>query len=260
MWKYFYLIEIQYLGYRFHGWAKQPAVKTIHEMVDKTFRFALPGMRFKTLGSSRTDAMVSANQSIFELFLDEEIDQEELLESLNSNFPPDIRVISISEVDSNFNIIQSPKTKDYVYLFAFGEKAHPFSAPFVYTFQEELDIELMQEGAQLFEGLHNFKNFCTKPKENSVYEREITHSRIERNSVLSADFFPENTWAFHIQSKGFLRNQVRMMMGQLYKLGKGDLSLEELKESLLGKPRPHFEYIAPASGLLLYKIDIKKSH
>jgi hypothetical protein len=27
MQQYFYLIHIQYLGFRFHGWAKQPNVK-----------------------------------------------------------------------------------------------------------------------------------------------------------------------------------------------------------------------------------------
>ncbi|MGK0489623.1 MAG: tRNA pseudouridine38-40 synthase, partial [Candidatus Endobugula sp.] len=30
--RYFYLITIQYLGFRFHGWAKQPMIKTIHQM------------------------------------------------------------------------------------------------------------------------------------------------------------------------------------------------------------------------------------
>lgn len=260
MWKFFYLIEIQYLGYRFHGWAKQKDVKTVHEMVDKTFRFALPDQPCKTLGSSRTDAMVSANHFAFELFLDREVDTEALLASLNSNFPPDIRALSVTQVDSSFNIISSPRLKEYVYLFAFGEKAHPFSAPYLYTFPEELNIEIMQEGAKLFEGIHNFRKYCTKPKEGSIYEREIDYSRIMKNDVLHASFFPENTWAFHIHSKGFLRNQVRLMMGQLYELGKGTIQLEDLKESLLGKPGSHFLYIAPPSGLLLNKIQFKKNH
>ena len=39
--KYFYLITIQYLGYRFHGWQKQPNVKTLHLMVDRTLNFIL---------------------------------------------------------------------------------------------------------------------------------------------------------------------------------------------------------------------------
>ena len=67
--KYFYLITIQYLGYRFHGWQKQPDVKTLHLMVDRTFNFILEGKRFKSLSSGRTDAMVSAECAAIELFL-----------------------------------------------------------------------------------------------------------------------------------------------------------------------------------------------
>ena len=56
--KYYYVITIQYLGYRFHGWQKQPDVKTVHLMIDRTLNFILEGKKFKSLGSGRTDAMV----------------------------------------------------------------------------------------------------------------------------------------------------------------------------------------------------------
>lgn len=259
MWNYYYLIHIQYLGYRFHGWAKQPKVKTLHQMVDKTFDFVIGDRDFKSLGSSRTDAMVSANDMAFELFLKEKVDEEDLLNELNSNFPPDMRAISVEEVDSKFNIIQNPRIKEYVYLFAYGEKPHPFSSPFLYTFKEELDIELMKKGALLFEGEHYFRRYCTKPKENANFTRNIIYSRIEKNELLSANFFPDDTWAYHIHSKGFLRNQVRLMMGQLYQLAKGAISLDELRESLTEKIAPHFDYIAPASGLILNKIHFKSN-
>ena len=67
--RYYYLIKIQYLGYRFHGWQKQPDVKTIHLMIDRTLKFILKDVRFKTLGAGRTDAMVSANEAALELFI-----------------------------------------------------------------------------------------------------------------------------------------------------------------------------------------------
>ena len=67
--KYFYVITVQFLGYRFHGWQKQPNVKTIHLMIDRTLKFILEEQQFKTLGAGRTDAMVSAQEAAFELFL-----------------------------------------------------------------------------------------------------------------------------------------------------------------------------------------------
>jgi tRNA pseudouridine38-40 synthase len=74
MQQYYYLIHIQYLGFRFHGWAKQPNVKTVHQFIDKTLPYVLGHNDFKTLGSSRTDAMVSANHFVLELFLKEALD------------------------------------------------------------------------------------------------------------------------------------------------------------------------------------------
>src|SRR5210317_1819945 len=106
--QHFYLIHIQYLGFRFHGWAKQPDVKTVHQFIDKTLPFVLGHKNFKTLGSSRTDAMVSANHAIFELFLNESLDEQQFFHDLNSNLPTDIRVIKVEATDEKFNVIQSP--------------------------------------------------------------------------------------------------------------------------------------------------------
>ena len=67
--KYFYVVTIQFLGFRFHGWQKQTNAKTLHEMVDKSLEFVFHHTNFKTLGASRTDAKVSANRYVFELFI-----------------------------------------------------------------------------------------------------------------------------------------------------------------------------------------------
>ncbi|MGB8705833.1 MAG: tRNA pseudouridine(38-40) synthase TruA, partial [Gillisia sp.] len=68
--RFYYLCRVQFLGYRLHGWQRQPNFKTVEGLLKKTFKFILPEKRFKILGSSRTDAMVSANNAAFELFLE----------------------------------------------------------------------------------------------------------------------------------------------------------------------------------------------
>ncbi|MEN8137520.1 MAG: tRNA pseudouridine(38-40) synthase TruA [Bacteroidota bacterium] len=253
--KHYYLLHIQYLGFRFHGWQKQKDVKTIHLMIDKTVRFVLGHDDFKTLGTSRTDALVSANQSAFELFLKEEIDESEFLKEMNKNLPSDIKITDIKEVDNKFNIINTPKIKEYLYLFSFGEKAHPFSSSLMSSFTYELDIELMKKGANLFLGMHNFRRYCTKPSEKTNFHREMIVSEIVENDIYKANFFPEKSYLFRIKSSGFMRNQVRLMMGQLLMLGRGDINLEELEISLSGDEESPFNYIAPASGLILNSID-----
>lgn len=256
--KYFYVITVQYLGYRFHGWQKQPDVKTLHLMVDRTLNFILEGKRFKSLSSGRTDAMVSAECAAFELFLFEPIvDETAFLELFNYNLPQDIRALSIREVDEKFNIIQHSKIKEYLYLFAFGEKCHPFCAPIMTTILDDLDIVKMKQGAKLFEGEHYFKSYCYKATNNGIYTREILTCELVENTIYNANYFPKKTYLLRVRGKGFMRNQIRLMMGALIDLGKGKLTTEYIKSSLLADSTIKMDYIAPASGLILNKIEFE---
>ena len=248
---YFYLIHIQYLGFRYHGWQKQPKFKTVHFMVDKTIEFIFKDRPFKTHGTSRTDAKVSANHSAFELFLSEPVDLQWFQAEMNDNLPGDIRILRIEEVDKNFNIIKTPRLKEYLYLFACGEKPHPFSAALVMHFKENLDIELMKEGALLFQGKHNFINYCSKPAENTEFNREILVSKIEENTLFTANFFPEKSYLLHLHSKGFMRYQARLIMAQLIRLGKHEIDLDYIRMTLRGDVFDPVNQIAPSSGLLL---------
>lgn len=257
--RFYYLIKIQYLGYRLHGWQRQPNFKTVEGLIKKTMKFVLPQRRNKILGSSRTDAMVSANDAAFELFLYNEPleDLKEFLYMFNDNLPPDIRAISIVEVNAGFNIIQHPKQKEYLYLFSFGSKNHPFCAPLMANIKDDLDIDLMIRGAALFKGEHNFKNYCVDPSQNTIFVREITHSEILKNDLYTASFFPEDSYILKIRGTGFLRYQVRLMMGALIQLGKGKLVLDDISESLKPENSVVINFIAPASGLILNKIEFE---
>jgi len=254
---YFYLIHFQYLGFRYHGWSKQPDLLTIEQMMEKTLGFILGHCRFKILVASRTDAKVSARHCAFELFLRDPQDPEKLLTDLNLNLPGDIRILKIEEKDKNFNIINGPKIKEYLYLFSFGKKCHPFCAPLMSCFPYGLDIGLMQSGALLFKGTHHFIRYCTQPGSGTKFEREILESRITENTLFTASFFPAESYVYIIRSKGFLRYQVRLIMGQLLSLGRGEISLEDIRESLTGNDHRPLRHIAPASGLILNKISFK---
>lgn len=254
--RFYYIVSIQYLGYRFHGWQKQPNLKTVHLMVDRTLNYILEGKRFKTLVSGRTDAMVSANSSVFELFLYHEIkDFKFFIDLFNLNLPQDIRALEMREVDAEFNIIQHSKIKEYIYLFAHGQKCHPFCAPIMTTFLEQLNIEDMKTGAKLFEGQHNFKSYCFRATEKGLYNREIMHCEISENTFYTANFFPKESYALIIRGKGFGRNQIRLMMGALVNLGRGDVDLTYIKQSLTSESKEAIQFVAPASGLILNKLE-----
>lgn len=253
-----YLISVQYLGFRFHGWQKQKTAMSLHEMIDKTLGFVFPETAFKSLGSSRTDSKVSANIYFFQLFINEAIDLAQFVRCFNENAPLDLKVLSIKNTKAPFNIIQSPKLKEYHYYFSSGVKNHPFAAPLLAGFQDNLDIDLMIQGAKLFEGTHYFHKYCTEPNFETVFKREITSCFIEVNTILSANFFPETSYVLKVRGNGFLRYQIRLMMGVLVELGKHERSLDYIVDSLKEtNDRKFLRNIAPGSGLQLYHVEFK---
>lgn len=257
--KHRYLIKIQFLGFRYSGWQNQPGQKTIEGMLLKTLKFVLPGRKYKILGAGRTDAKVSALDAAFELFLEGEpiSDIQEFIKIFNLNVPPDIKVMEMVVAEDGFNIIQHVKVKEYVYLFSFGEKNHPFSAPFITSISGPLDIDLMKSACSLFVGTHDFSAYTARVQKGTRTYRTILGCGITENTILKANFFPKESYMLVVRGEGFIRYQVRMMMGALIQLGKGELDMDNLKNSLSHPDSLQLSYIAPGSGLLLNKLEFR---
>ena len=253
-----YIVRLQFLGFRFSGWQKQTNAKTLHDMVDKTLSFVFEETNYKTIGVGRTDAKVSANTYYIQMFTDKIVKEDTFIASLNANFSPDFRAISIQKVDRGFNVINAPKIKEYHYYFSFGEKNHPFSAPFIVNVDGNLDLETMEEAARLFAGEHYFHKYCTRPSEKTIFKRIIDSCEIIENDVLTANFFPEKSYIFKVRGKGFLRYQIRLMMATLFEVGKGNLDLQFIEASLKeDNDKKYMRNNAPSSGLQLYDIELE---
>jgi tRNA pseudouridine38-40 synthase len=254
---FFYLLEIQYMGFRYHGWQFQPGLKTLQGTLEKTFNYLFDNRKFKILGAGRTDAMVSAESAYFELFTNDDLELTSFQKELDDNLPADIKVLSIKAIDKGFNIIQDVKHKIYHYYFASVKEKYPFASPFMNCIREPLDIAKMCEGAKLFEGENDFHCFMTGDAENKSTIRNIQECRIEPNSELIANFFPDESFVLIVKGKGFMRYQIRLMMGALIRLGRNEISLPDIENALQGN-LPNFQkFTAPASGLRVKEINFK---
>lgn len=255
--RYYYIVRVQYLGFRFSGWQKQPGQLTIERMLQKTLKFVLPNTQFKILGAGRTDAKVSSLNGAFELFVMER-ELPELVafqELVNINLPSDIRITEITPTTADFNIIKNSKRKAYVYLFSHGEKNHPFCAPFLANIITPLNIGLMKEAAACFVGTHDFSAYTAKLSADTKVMRTVQRCEIVPNTLLKANFFPEESFALSVSGAGFMRYQIRMMMGALLQVGKQEIGLDVIKTSLLPNSGIVFTTVAPGSGLMLHELN-----
>jgi len=256
--KFSYLIHLQFLGFRFHGWQKQKELKTVQFMLEQTLNTVIGADTYRTLGASRTDSMVSAEHHLVHLMCDHEIELNAFTKAMNINLPQDLRIKEVQIAPQKFQVINCPKLKEYHYSFSYGSKTHPFCAPYLTNIIDELDIELMQKGAKIFEGEHNFIQYCYRGNDKKTYERKINHCSIELNQFLKGAFFPDQTYVMKVTGEGFLRNQIRIMMGTLFNLGLGKVSLLDIENSLSKSNTETYPigFIAPASGLILHHVEL----
>lgn len=251
------------MGFRFHGWQKQTEMKTIQGTIETVVYKLFPDQKTKMLGGSRTDSMVSAEKYVFMLILKEsEIKNIEIfIEQFNYELPPDIKILKIEEIGPGLSLIQNPKLKEYRYYFSSGNfKPHPLSAPIVTHIMGELDIDLMKSGAEYFIGTHNFKKYCFRPHLSKDFIKTIDHCSIEINDYYTANFLPPETFYFRVCGHSFMRHQIRLMVGTLFRLGLHEITLDEVKESLQGLDDKFLGFLAPASGLFLHDVvfDLEK--
>ena len=130
-----YLVSIQYLGFRFHGWQKQKNVMSLHEMIDKTLGFVFLHKNFKTLGSSRTDAKVSANTYFFQLFTDETIVAKAFIKRFNSNAPSDLKALTLTNISTPLILYNHQKKKNTIIIFLTELKIILFQQRFWWVFR-----------------------------------------------------------------------------------------------------------------------------
>ncbi|MFC4874311.1 tRNA pseudouridine(38-40) synthase TruA [Negadavirga shengliensis] len=249
-----YLFWIQYLGLRYHGWQRQPGVKTVQGILERSIRYVLGHEDFTVLGASRTDSGVSCLKGAFELFLPSPLDPEQFLKTLNENLPSDIRILQGQKVPLDFNVIHHVVEKQYGYYFAVGEKPHPFWAGSLAYAGRALDIPLMQKGARLFVGKHDFRRFCSHGKHTDDFVREVVQAEISKAGSVWGGVLADNMYVFRVRAGGFLMHQVRRMMAALILLGKREISLEDISQALVSLEKSAFPPKAPANGLVLEEV------
>jgi tRNA pseudouridine38-40 synthase len=253
-----YLFSIQYLGLRYHGWQRQPGVKTIQGTLERIFRHVLGHEDFNILGASRTDSGVSCLCGAFELFLKENLDLTSFIEAANENLPSDIRLLEGRSVPPHFNIIQDVAAKQYGYYFAIGDKPHPLLSGTLAYAGRDLNLGEMRAAASLFEGVHDFRRFCTQGKQTDDFVRLIHKAEILSLNG-EQEFWPKkDIYVFRISGDGFLMHQVRRMIAALFMLGKKEISLSDLTDALSSPEKHPFSPKAPSQGLVLEAVKFKE--
>ena len=232
-----------YKGTNYYGWQKQVGFISVQEKIEECLS-KVYDTTINIQGSGRTDAGVHALKQYFHFVVDKEKDLNQLAYSLNKMLPDDIKIISFEKVDDDFHARYNAKEKIYEYRILLTNK-DPLSYDLAYIYPMELDIELFKLALNKFVGNHNYQDFTSKEEDESNFVRNI----------YSIDFIKENDLVRIVfKGNGFMRYQIRNMIGAAINVANGKEKLEFIDKHLDSKNREIIAYKAPASGL--YLVDV----
>ena len=237
-----YFIQFSYFGKAYHGWQNQPNAITVQEVLEKALSTLLR-QKMDVVGAGRTDTGVHAKQMFAHFDYDFIPDKEDLVYRLNSFLPEDIAVQHIFTMVPDAHARFHAEERSYEYWVV--KEKNPFYFDFAHYMHQHLNLEAMNEAAQLLLQHSNFECFS---KSNTDVKTYICDVRLAKWEI------KEDKWVFTITADRFLRNMVRAVVGTLLEVGMGKLAPNDIHAIIESKDRSEAGVSVPAKGLYLTKV------
>jgi tRNA pseudouridine38-40 synthase len=241
-----YLIQFAYDGGSFHGFQIQPNAKTIQSELE-FYLGQLLRQKIEVVGSSRTDTGVHAHVQFAHFDFDGKV-QSDLVYRLNRMLPNTLSVQSVYAVADDFYARFAALSRTYEYRI-YANK-NPFLFQSAYWFEVNLDLNAMNEAAELLLHHTDFQCFSKVKTEVYTFDCTIYKAKWEKRG---------EELVFTIQGNRFLRGMVRAIVGTLLEIGLGKWTKADLQGILDSKDRKMAGRAVPAHGLHLIDVEFPES-
>lgn len=239
-----YRIDFSYDGTNFNGYQLQPNLRTVQSELEKAVSYLNRQTYTSVQSSGRTDKGVHAINQVAHFDLNIETTLDKIKRGLNSNLPEDIHVNKVLKVSNCFHARFSARKKEYVYRINVGEY-NPMDRNYIYQYNRELDIDKMKEAIKYFEGTHDFTSFVSSEDERDNKVRTIIKTDIKKK---------KNIIEISFQADGFMKYQVRNMVGLLIAIGSNKKEVSDVDKIIKAKDRTKSVKTASPEGLYLKKV------
>ena len=239
-----FFITLSYDGTRYHGWQIQPNGDSVQQRLQEALSTLLR-KPVEVVGAGRTDTGVHARMMVAHFDWEETIDGKQLAYKLNKLLPGDIAVKEVRQVEDDMHARFSATSRTYHYFI--HTRKDPFLQAYSWQIPFALDFEKMNEAAKV---LLEYKDFTSFSKVNTDTKTNLCD--------LKEAFWEEvepGQWRFTITANRFLRNMVRAIVGTLVEVGRGRISIEEMRHIIEAKDRCQAGESVPGKALFL--VDIK---
>jgi tRNA pseudouridine38-40 synthase len=241
-------LTVAWDGTPFRGWQRQPGGGTIQQIIEEALTEILAGESVIVTASGRTDAGVHALGQVISFSTTTPRSDVAILRGLNARLPPEIAVLEARQVPLAFDPRRWTRRKLYRYRVLNRAVRCPHRRGQVWYQRSPLDVSAMAAAMPALEGEHDFTSFrasgCTAahPRRNLLSARLIEHGDDELH--------------FEFIGNGFLRYQVRNMVGTVIDIGRGMLPADSLPDILAARDRTRAGPTAPPHGLWLVWVEV----
>jgi tRNA pseudouridine38-40 synthase len=236
-------LTLEYDGTCFHGWARQPGLRTVEGVLREALEAVFPQWDGLAV-AGRTDTGVHATGQVASFAANGGPPPAKSAEALNAALPSDVAVLEALEAPDGFHARFSARSRSYRYRVHTGPTRSALEAHRELWWPRQIDLDALQAAASLLPGEHDFRAFTPAETQHEVFRRDVLAAEWTRAG---------DRLELTITADSFLRHMVRTLVGtMLESRGSAPARIESLLD---GGERADAGLTAPPRGLYLERVD-----
>lgn len=237
---------LSYDGTNYSGFQIQPNKRTIQGEIEQALQRMHKGEQIRIYASGRTDTGVHAKGQTFMFTTPLQIPEENWQKALNTLLPDDLHVHQVDKVPADFHVRFDALEKEYRYFIWNDPETDVFKRNYYYLYPYPLNVRNMQEACQYLIGEHDFTSF-------SSAKATAKGSKVRKLSLVSCLQHGKEIEVI-VKGNGFLYHMVRIIVGTLIEIGRGDKKPTDIPTLIAAKDRKVAGPTAPPQGLYLWNV------
>lgn len=240
-----YKLVVEYDGGPFVGWQRQPNGPTVQALLEDAI-FAMSGERVQVQGAGRTDSGVHALGQVAHFDLAGEMAADKVQAALNYHLKPNpIALPSVEIAPAKFHARFSATWRRYRYRILNRRAPPTLDRGHVWHVPARLELGAMIDAASVLQGHHDFNSFRSTACQAPSSVKTLDLLRVGRDG---------EEIQIDVGARSFLHNQVRILVGTLRLVGRGQWSRRDVEEALAACDRTRGGPTAPPQGLCLMEV------